>query len=715
MANISIANNKSKFPEGLRVLVVDDDPTFLKVLHTMLSRCLYQVTACRLASVALAMLREKKDSFDIVISDVNMPHMDGFTLLKQVELEMNLPVIMVSGNGDTSAVMKGIEHGACDYLIKPVRIHELKNIWQHVFRRKRNKRKELDHSGGVEDVEGQKRGLENANNSSPGTIRQNNHNEEEDHGDQENDPSTLKKLRFIWTRDLRQQFERAVNYLGIENAVPKKILELLPVKGLTREIVASHLQKYRLSRKRSYGGGYPQPALIYPPGVMPEANYGPKFFHGRFKVPTIIPSGQMVPQSWVALQNELSGSSKMNNELKLTEESLVQAPNEIVDCNPSNRITFGDPMMNNQTNNLQRCANQIEIEKYSQIQRKMSSLNDVGPSMSSTSSGFNKNFQKSATVDVASETVGHTCSSNYNYLVNQHENVFTFTEDLKLRVQPQSPQLRGTHALNLSHINCLQTQLLSKDFRPFSCITDSISGNDIIGCPSSLRMNHMSPLASVDNLENGSHPNIDNKNHDIPILSVENFSLSNSIGLPAPPSSIVRDFALQTPGLKSPSGIYETRTSQSMHIDLDEKINQSSKLDWEVESTSHDPDLSQIVSSTQFQGYSQAASGFDVLNVLRFQQRKVINLVTEKFDLPSRLAFEDESQSTIRSTQSQRDHNVADSGLVVKGGDISDLIGYREDDVGLLLDQFSPSYNTMDLILKQEGAMLEQGDYVIDG
>lgn len=49
---------------------------------------------------------------------------------------------MLSAYGDTKLVMKGISHGACDYLLKPVRIEELKNIWQHVIRRKKSDPKE---------------------------------------------------------------------------------------------------------------------------------------------------------------------------------------------------------------------------------------------------------------------------------------------------------------------------------------------------------------------------------------------------------------------------------------------------------------------------------------------------------------------------------------------------------------------------------------------
>ncbi|KAA3483309.1 two-component response regulator ARR11 [Gossypium australe] len=63
------------FPAGLRVLA----------LHLM--------TTCCLAREALNLLRERKDGYDIVISDVNMPDMDGFKLLEHVGLEMDLPVI----------------------------------------------------------------------------------------------------------------------------------------------------------------------------------------------------------------------------------------------------------------------------------------------------------------------------------------------------------------------------------------------------------------------------------------------------------------------------------------------------------------------------------------------------------------------------------------------------------------------------------------------
>lgn len=58
----------------------------------------FAVTVTNQARMALEMLRENKDRFDLVISDVHMPDMDGFKLLELVGLEMDLPVISKNSN-----------------------------------------------------------------------------------------------------------------------------------------------------------------------------------------------------------------------------------------------------------------------------------------------------------------------------------------------------------------------------------------------------------------------------------------------------------------------------------------------------------------------------------------------------------------------------------------------------------------------------------------
>ncbi|XP_037497792.1 two-component response regulator ORR26 isoform X2 [Jatropha curcas] len=262
MENGSSSPRNDAFPAGLRVLVVDDDPTWLKILSKMLNKCSYEVTTCGLAREALNLLRERKDSYDIVISDVNMPDMDGFKLLEHIGLEMDLPVIsqffaMMSVDGGASRVIKGVQHGACDYLLKPIRMKELRNIWQHVFRKKINVVRDIEILEGMESIP---MGVRNGSDQSDDghffcgedfTSTKKRKDVENKHDDKDpGDNSSTKKARVVWSVDLHQKFVKAVNQIGFDKVGPKKILDLMNVPCLTRESVASHLQKYRLYLSR---------------------------------------------------------------------------------------------------------------------------------------------------------------------------------------------------------------------------------------------------------------------------------------------------------------------------------------------------------------------------------------------------------------------------------------------------------------------------------
>ena len=62
-------------------------------VHLKKKNLFFAVTTCSQAKVALNLLRERKGCFDVVLSDVYMPDMDGYKLLEHVGLEMDLPVI----------------------------------------------------------------------------------------------------------------------------------------------------------------------------------------------------------------------------------------------------------------------------------------------------------------------------------------------------------------------------------------------------------------------------------------------------------------------------------------------------------------------------------------------------------------------------------------------------------------------------------------------
>ena len=210
----------------------------------------------------------------------------------------------MSANCATDVVLRGIIHGAVDYLLKPVRIEELRNIWQHVVRRKRessqgnlrdgaaangrtvsggstgegggkdSKGSSELQGGSTKDNTGSAGGSGGSSKRKKGSSKNKDVSGEDENKDgsggdeNEDDSSALKKPRVVWSAELHQQFVTAVNQLGIDKAVPKRILDLMGVQGLTRENVASHLQKYRLYLKRlqgvNSGGGAPAGG----PGVM---------------------------------------------------------------------------------------------------------------------------------------------------------------------------------------------------------------------------------------------------------------------------------------------------------------------------------------------------------------------------------------------------------------------------------------------------------------
>ncbi|KAI5415667.1 two-component response regulator ARR2 isoform X1 [Lathyrus oleraceus] len=341
-----------QFPAGLRVLVVDDDPTCLKILEKMLRSCYYEVTQCNRAEAALSLLRENKNGFDIVISDVHMPDMDGFKLLEHIGLEMDLPVIMMSADDGKNVVMKGVTHGACDYLIKPVRMEALKNIWQHVVRKKKNDWKDSEQSGSADEGDRHPKASDDADYSS--SANESNwrssrkRRDDEEDGDDRDDSSTLKKPRVVWSVELHQQFVAAVDQLGIDKAVPKKILELMNVPGLTRENVASHLQKYRLYLRRLSGVSQHQNNSFLSPQ---EASFGTISSMNGLDLQTLAAAGQLPAQSLATLQAAGLGRSGVKSGLPMP---LMDQRNLFSFENP--RLRFGDGqqqlLSNNKPTNL---------------------------------------------------------------------------------------------------------------------------------------------------------------------------------------------------------------------------------------------------------------------------------------------------------------------------------------------------------------------------
>lgn len=151
-----------------------------------------------------------------------------------MNLFFHLWFLVMSADDSKAVVLKGVTHGAVDYLIKPVRIEALKNIWQHVVRKKRNEWNVSEHSGSVEETTGerqQQRDDGGDNNSSSAnnegswrSSRKRKEGEVDEQGDDKEDTSSLKKPRVVWSVELHQQFVAAVNQLGVDSKWQKRNL-----------------------------------------------------------------------------------------------------------------------------------------------------------------------------------------------------------------------------------------------------------------------------------------------------------------------------------------------------------------------------------------------------------------------------------------------------------------------------------------------------------
>jgi PAS domain S-box-containing protein len=106
---------------GQKILVVDDETALTSALQKMLRRLDYQVTTCNQAGAAIRLVREHPEQFDLVITDLTMPEMNGVEVARQLRaLHPDLAVILVSGYSVSVAAEHLREVGICERLEKPV-------------------------------------------------------------------------------------------------------------------------------------------------------------------------------------------------------------------------------------------------------------------------------------------------------------------------------------------------------------------------------------------------------------------------------------------------------------------------------------------------------------------------------------------------------------------------------------------------------------------
>jgi serine/threonine-protein kinase len=106
-------------PSAPALLVIDDEEDLLAIMRATLTRAGYDVTTA--SDGVDALLRLGSRTFDLILSDVDMPNLDGFTLLEMASKKgVRTPVIFVTGKADPESEVRGLELGAEDYVRKPV-------------------------------------------------------------------------------------------------------------------------------------------------------------------------------------------------------------------------------------------------------------------------------------------------------------------------------------------------------------------------------------------------------------------------------------------------------------------------------------------------------------------------------------------------------------------------------------------------------------------
>ncbi|MCK4224471.1 MAG: response regulator [candidate division Zixibacteria bacterium] len=122
--------------DNARILVVDDERGMCESLQTLLSQVGYEVTTVEKGEEALKKL--KRDNFDLVITDIKMPRVDGLDILKAArKKDEDALVILMTGYASLESAINAVNQGAYDYLEKPLEFSDLKLTVQRALEKRR--------------------------------------------------------------------------------------------------------------------------------------------------------------------------------------------------------------------------------------------------------------------------------------------------------------------------------------------------------------------------------------------------------------------------------------------------------------------------------------------------------------------------------------------------------------------------------------------------
>lgn len=110
-------------PDEKVILVVDDDPALLRLLEYNLEAAGYVPLLAKDGQAGLRQLFDHRP--DLIVLDINLPGMDGWTVCRRIREVSDVPIIMLTAQATQQDILKGLDLGADDYLVKPFESSEL--------------------------------------------------------------------------------------------------------------------------------------------------------------------------------------------------------------------------------------------------------------------------------------------------------------------------------------------------------------------------------------------------------------------------------------------------------------------------------------------------------------------------------------------------------------------------------------------------------------
>ena len=118
----------------IHILIVDDDPKLNKTVCIYLNDCGFETTGVLDAQAAYEALNSRP--YDLIVSDIMMPGVDGFAFARSVrQLDKHIPILFMSAKDDLPSKQKGFQLGIDDYMVKPVELAELEMRVRALLRR----------------------------------------------------------------------------------------------------------------------------------------------------------------------------------------------------------------------------------------------------------------------------------------------------------------------------------------------------------------------------------------------------------------------------------------------------------------------------------------------------------------------------------------------------------------------------------------------------